>query len=736
MALSGTGVVSSSKPDIDVVDTQANALTSLDLGDTIVDRTGSSSFLIKNLGASSLTVTAATITGSDAFVLTQTNAANNTSDNYTVTAAGQRAIQVNFSPTTAAAETATLTLTTNDPDEPTVAIALTGNGVAPELVVDLTPDDTAVANALVPTVTFGSQVDDGTGGQRGEYDINIANPGLTTLTISSITFGQQAGYFSIEGNGIDLNGFTVAPGASIPATIVFDPAVAASAPDALAQETDLADQITITSDDLDSPVMRFSLSGQAVEAYTATIEAGASMTFTDSDGDIAEIALAGSGTATVVFDAGGLDSANIATVTVTGASASARLTISVTDAQGDGTLDVGTIDIDSAFGNISIEGNLQSLDIEGSIKLINVTSTLDALDVDGAVTTLTAGALGDATGSTTTLAADSFGKMTIEGNVANVQITTDVTNTTGIKALSVDGTMDDVTIETSALKKLTVDAAVSDTAIDVTNAESGTVGTVKLNAGATGFDIIADVLSKLTVTGNLTDSTLDISTGLAKAGTVKVTGNAEIDLTADSLNGITTTGNLAGSVTVTGTKGIKKLAAGGDLSADLTAAILGKITAGGSITSAQITAQNAGAATLKSLIAGSDVNVTNLNIDGTIKKIQAGKSDDDASISGSITAGTTLSAITATGDINATIAAGTYIGTIQTGGSLTSTADITCTVGDINRILVANRITSQITANGGLGTIGSIPYDANTFRNILGQADMPSAHINANWTAS
>ncbi len=65
---------------------------------------------------------------------------------------GQRTIEVAFDPTTEGVKTATLEITTNDPDEATVVVSLNGKGIDPPQVLSSNPADPAVSSAA--TVDF------------------------------------------------------------------------------------------------------------------------------------------------------------------------------------------------------------------------------------------------------------------------------------------------------------------------------------------------------------------------------------------------------------------------------------------------------------------------------------------------------------------------------------------------------------------------------------------------------
>jgi len=730
LAMSGTGSVSTAKPDIEVLDTQSNSLETLAFSDTIIDGQGTATFLITNTGASSLTVTSAVISGTDssAFQVVQTNIADKSSDDYSVAADGQRAIQVKFLPTSAGAHDAVLTLTSSDPDESVVQIQLSGNAVAPELVIDLTPDDDSVSNALDPTVAFGSQVADGTGGQYAQYPINIANTGSTPLTISSISFGLGSSPFSIIGDGVDLDGFTVAPNTSIAAWLIFDPDTLSLDDTALAsQGQELDDVMTVYSDDLDTPVMRFNLSGQAIEAYVETSDPDGlySFVYTDTDGDIALVKFGRTGTAEFSFDGASLDSANLISIVITGASSSTSLIITDTNSDGDGIIEVGTITIDSAFGNLSVDGNVTSLDIDGAVKKITLDGSLSALDVDGYVTKLTAGSL---TGS---ISASAFGTITVNGDIDTAQITADDSTEPVIKTFKANGAVSDSTIN-AAVSKFTVANDITNTTV---NADGYAVNKISLNGNADNLSVTAGSLRSLTAKGDLLDSSFTILPSQSALRKVKVTGDA-INLTINTdgnIKSITTGGDLGGQITG---QAISKIKVGGDITASVTAqGSIKSIKAGGDIISAALRVLDEESdGLLKSLTAAGDINITDLSVQGDISKISVGSRNSSGDLSGTINADGTIKTIKVLGDIYADITAATSLGKIRADGSLMGDADITSTNGDIAKLLIENTIYGTVRANNGDGWINNITYDDSTFRNPdTEMIELPLQHLFAQW---
>ncbi|MDW8256429.1 MAG: NF038122 family metalloprotease, partial [Acidobacteriota bacterium] len=105
------------QPDIDV---QPMAL---DFGNVTVGSTADRTVTVRNVGNAPLTVTALSI-DNPRFTVTSPSAP------FTVSAGGQQTITVRFAPTAAGAQSGTLRIQSNDPDEGTVSVSLTGQGVA------------------------------------------------------------------------------------------------------------------------------------------------------------------------------------------------------------------------------------------------------------------------------------------------------------------------------------------------------------------------------------------------------------------------------------------------------------------------------------------------------------------------------------------------------------------------------------------------------------------------------
>ena len=87
------------------------------------------------------------------------------------------------------------------------------------------------------------------------------------------------------------------------------------------------------------------------------------------------------------------------------------------------------------------------------------------------------------------------------------------------------------------------------------------------------------------------------------------------------------------------------------------------------------------------------------------------------------------------GDIYGSLTAGTKVGTITASGDLKADASINSTAGTIDKLLISDTIYGTITANAGQGSIKQILRDKDTFMDPdVGLVDVPADHITADLT--
>lgn len=181
-------------PDISV------SPTALSFGDVAVGSTGQRVVTVQNEGDADLTVSSVSIDGGDAFTV------GGGADGFTLAPGGERRLTVSFSPTATGEQGATLTVQSDDADEGSVTVQLTGIGTAPP----------APQAAVSPSsVAFGEV----TVGASETATVTVTNDGDAALDISGVTV-QGSGTFSVSDGG---GAATLSPGASRAITVAFAP---------------------------------------------------------------------------------------------------------------------------------------------------------------------------------------------------------------------------------------------------------------------------------------------------------------------------------------------------------------------------------------------------------------------------------------------------------------------------------------------------------------------------------
>ncbi|MDZ7265651.1 MAG: choice-of-anchor D domain-containing protein, partial [candidate division KSB1 bacterium] len=179
---------SASTPDI-----SCNPLSG-DFGSVTVGGYQEKTFTIKNDGTADLIVSATTITGTNAseFSIQSGGGA------FTLAPAATRNLIVRFTPTTAGSKSASLSISSNDPDENPLLVALSGTGTTPTI-----PDI-----AVTPTSwSYGSVAV----GSTSDKIFVVKNEGTANLSVTATTLtGTNAAEFSIPSGG---GAFTLAPNA-------------------------------------------------------------------------------------------------------------------------------------------------------------------------------------------------------------------------------------------------------------------------------------------------------------------------------------------------------------------------------------------------------------------------------------------------------------------------------------------------------------------------------------------
>jgi hypothetical protein len=202
---------------------------SVQFGTIGVGATGNMNLLISNTGSADLTISVISVTGAQFGVSGITTPK--------IISAGQSApVGLSFQPTVGGATSGTLSITSNDPSNPTMSVALTGTG-------STAPFGQLQANPT--SVSFGSLSTGGTATQQ----VTLSNTGTSAVQISSI---------AASGAGFSVNGitapFTLNAATSAILNVVFAPTTGGSA----------SGSVTITSNATNS-TLTVSLTGSAAQ---------------------------------------------------------------------------------------------------------------------------------------------------------------------------------------------------------------------------------------------------------------------------------------------------------------------------------------------------------------------------------------------------------------------------------------------------------------------------------------
>lgn len=206
--------------------------TSLDFGTVKTDASKALGVLITNTGDRALNITNMVVDGSIHYSFEgSTTATLNTEDTITVF--------VRFHPKTAGTLTGTLTVTSNDPDNGSLVVNLTGIGQS------LSPN----ISVWLDTLKFGDVI----AGNSSDLGFRVSNTGDTALTVSNVVASGTG--FSYSGD----TGFTVNINDSSEVTVRFAPVTTG----------DFTGTLTITSNDPDTPTKTVQLSGKGTTSSSS-----------------------------------------------------------------------------------------------------------------------------------------------------------------------------------------------------------------------------------------------------------------------------------------------------------------------------------------------------------------------------------------------------------------------------------------------------------------------------------
>jgi len=177
--------------------------SAVQFGTVSVGSTGSSTVSISNTGSSDLTISVISVTGSEFGEM-------GISTPRTISAGQSASMQLTYKPTAAGSDTGSLTITSNDPANPTETITMSGAGSS-------TPSGQLQANPT--SLSFGNV----STGANSTLHVTLTNSGNAAVQITSIVAG---------GPGFTVNGFSVPltlnPSASATVNVVFAPTSAGS----------------------------------------------------------------------------------------------------------------------------------------------------------------------------------------------------------------------------------------------------------------------------------------------------------------------------------------------------------------------------------------------------------------------------------------------------------------------------------------------------------------------------
>lgn len=199
--------------------------SSLNFGNQRVGTTSvAQTVTVTNTGTTTFQVTALNISGP--FAVSPATA-------FTLAPAQTRQLSVAFTPTTQGPVSGTLTLTTNDPSNPTLSVSLTGTGVKPTIA--LSAASLAFANQRVGTTSV-------------PRTVSVMNTGSDALVVTAMS--TSGAPYAVSPN----SGFVLSPGASTNLSVTFSPTAAGAA----------AGTLTLTTDDTDNPSPVINLAGTGI----------------------------------------------------------------------------------------------------------------------------------------------------------------------------------------------------------------------------------------------------------------------------------------------------------------------------------------------------------------------------------------------------------------------------------------------------------------------------------------
>ena len=212
---------------------------SVQFGNVTLNSQGNANLTISNNGGSDLAISATSLSGAE-FAMSGITAPK------TISAGQSAQVALTFHPTVAGAVTGSLTITSNDPTNPTMTVTLGGTGTTAAV---------GQLQANASTLTFGN-VDTGSSATQ---HIILTNTGTAAVQITSI---------GASGTGFSVNGVTAPvslnPSATATLNVVFAPTVAGNA----------TGSVTVVSNAAGSPLV-ITLSGTGLQAILSSTPSSA-----------------------------------------------------------------------------------------------------------------------------------------------------------------------------------------------------------------------------------------------------------------------------------------------------------------------------------------------------------------------------------------------------------------------------------------------------------------------------
>src|SRR6266446_3001052 len=269
VALSGTGVQGT---------LTANP-SSFNFGNVLVGGNGTQTFTLSNSGTASVTISAASASGTG-FSITGLSVPLTLAAGQNTTFSGQ------FAPSATGSATGSVSITSNAPGSP-LAIALSGTGVAPTLLLGANPTSLNLGNVNV--------------GGNGSSSVTLTNTGNSNVTVSSVTV-SGAGF---SASGV-TSGTTLTLNQTVTLSVAFAPAAAGNVPGS----------VSVASNATNSPAT-ITLSGTGVQGAltpnpssfnfgNVLVGSSGTQTFTLSNSGTASIAISAASTSGTGFSITGL----------------------------------------------------------------------------------------------------------------------------------------------------------------------------------------------------------------------------------------------------------------------------------------------------------------------------------------------------------------------------------------------------------------------------------------------